>query len=347
VGAWGKLRGMSIVSANFKGGRSSINGIKATVFGASGFLGTYVVNRLGKIGSQVLCPHRTDDIYMRKLKLMGDLGAIDFHQMSIRDANEIERVVAGSNVVINLMGVGSETSRWSYHDIHATFPSVLATICAEQGVERFVHVSALGASVDAPAGWSVSKAIGEELVKEAMPSATIVRPAIMFGDEDRFLNRIAKVSQSFPFMPTINPQAKMQPVYVDNVAEAIVDGCLANPEAQGQIYELAGPTVYTYKEVFNYVMKVINEPQNDLNVPPAFGKALAFAVQQLPDPWLTVDGLRYQGSDVVRLGGGTGFEGLGIRATPMEDIAERYLVRFRKNHLLIDDDNKIVRQPRV
>jgi len=327
------------------GGRSSVSGIKATVFGASGFLGSYVVNRLGKIGSFVLCPYRGDELYLRKLKPMGDLGQINFYPMSIRNAAEIERAVAGSNVVINLMGIHAETSRWSFQDIHATFPSVLATICEEQGVEKFIHVSALGASVDAPSKWAVSKAVGEELVKEAMPSATIVRPATLFGDEDRLLNRIAKVAQSFPFMPLVNADvAKTQPVFVDDVAAAIVDHCITGFD--GDLLELAGPKTYTYQELVNYTMKTINEPQNSISVPEPVGKALAFAVGQLPDPWLTLDGLRHQSADCIRAGGGTGFEGLGIEPVAVEDVAERYLVRFRKQHLLIDEDN-IVRQPRV
>jgi len=341
-------REMSIANISLKGGRSSVSGIKATVFGASGFLGTYVVNQLGKCGSHVLCPHRGDEIYLRKLKPMGDLGAINFYQMSIRNAEEIERAVAGSNVVINLMGIGSETSRWSFDDIHATFPSVLATVCAEQGVERFIHVSALGASPDASSNWAVSKAKGEEMVREAFPAATIVRPAQTFGDEDRLLNRIAKVAQSFPFMPTINADvARTQPVYVDNVAQAIVEQGIGNPEVVGTTMELAGPKVYTYKEVVNYTMKVINEPENAVNVPPVLGKALAFGVQNLPDPWMTLDGLRYQSADCIREGGGTGFEDMGIVPTAMEDIGPRYLIRFRKNSLLVDDDKNIIRQPMV
>ena len=114
-----------------------------TVFGGTGFLGRYVINRLGKMGCRVVVPFRGDEIMVRHLKPMGDLGVVNFFDMSIRDPDQIEEAVAGSNIVINLLGKHFETSRWKFQDVHSTFPSVLGTICAEQGVERLVHVSAL------------------------------------------------------------------------------------------------------------------------------------------------------------------------------------------------------------
>ena len=185
----------ALTSAKTTFGRSSVSGIKATVFGSSGFMGKYVVNKLGKIGSTVVLPYRGDEINMRHLKLCGDLGQINFVPSSIRSVEDIEAAVAGSNVVINLLGKHLETSRWNFNDVNATFPGVLAEVCKEHGVERFVHVSSLGAELDSPSAWQRSKALGEQAVKDAFPAATVFRPATIFGDEDRFLNRIAKLSQ--------------------------------------------------------------------------------------------------------------------------------------------------------
>jgi len=338
---------MSAVTFNFKGGRSSVSNIKATVFGASGFLGPYVMNRLGKIGSSIVVPYRGDELYLRKLKPMADLGQINLYPMSIRKAEEIEQAVAGSNVVINLMGIHLETSRWKFDDVHVRFPSVLAEICAEQGVEKFVHVSALGASVDAPSKWGVSKAVGDELVKEAFPGATIVRPATMFGDADRYLNRIAKLSQSLPFMPLVDADKfKQQPVYADDVAAAIVEA-IANPSLKGETLDLAGPKQYTNKDVVDYVLKIIDEPANSFNVPSSVGMAMAFGIQQLPDAWMSCDQLRRESEDIVRAEG-TGFEELGITPTSIEDIGERYLIRFRKAGILQDyQAGKVIKQPSV
>ena len=123
-------------------GRSGVSGITATIFGSAGFLGKYVVNRFGRIGTRCILPHRGDEVDVRHLKLAGDLGAIYPVQSSIRSLSDIEAAVADSNVVINLVGKHFETMRWSFTDVHHTFPGVLAQVCADVGVERLVHVDA-------------------------------------------------------------------------------------------------------------------------------------------------------------------------------------------------------------
>ena len=193
-----------------QGGRSSVSGITATVFGATGFLGRYVVNRLGKTGTRVVVPFRGDEKDVRHLKVMGDLGVVNFVETSIRSLEQIEAAVADADVVINLLGKHYETLRWRFADVHTSFPAVLAEVCAAQGVERLVHVSALGAAADSPSEWARTKAMGEQALHEAFPAATIVRPASMFGDEDRFLNRIALMGGSFPFIPMVDGGASKQ-----------------------------------------------------------------------------------------------------------------------------------------
>ena len=243
------------------GGRSSVSGATVTVFGGTGFLGRYVINRLGKMGCRVVVPFRGDEIMVRHLKPMGDLGVVNFFDMSIRDPDQIEEAVAGSNIVINLLGKHFETSRWKFQDVHSTFPSVLGTICAEQGVERLVHVSALGASASSPSAWARSKAVGEENVRAAFPEATILRPAPVFGDEDRLLNRIAKLSRAFPVLPLVDGDAQQQPLFCDDFAKALVEAA-TNRECAGKTYSLCGPKVYTNLQMAEYVFKVscIDDP---------------------------------------------------------------------------------------
>jgi NADH dehydrogenase (ubiquinone) 1 alpha subcomplex subunit 9 len=247
-------------STKLKTGRSGVSGITATVFGATGFLGKYVVNRFGKIGTRVILPHRGDDGDITKLKLAGDLGVVNPIESTIRSLADIEAAVAESNVVINLVGKHFETMRWSFGDVNTTFPAVLAQVCADVGVERFVHLSAMGAYVDSPSSWLRSKALGEEAVREAFPGATIIRPSTVFGDEDRFLNRIAKISQLIPFYPvsTEAQTARVQPVYMDDVAKAVFDVATSSAH-MGKTYELAGPKVYTNKELIDYVFRIIKE----------------------------------------------------------------------------------------
>jgi NADH dehydrogenase (ubiquinone) 1 alpha subcomplex subunit 9 len=326
------------------GGRSSVSGATVTVFGGTGFLGRYVINRLGKMGCRVVVPFRGDEIMVRHLKPMGDLGVVNFFDMSIRDPDQIEEAVAGSNIVINLLGKHFETSRWKFQDVHSTFPSVLGTICAEQGVERLVHVSALGASASSPSAWARSKAVGEENVRAAFPEATILRPAPVFGDEDRLLNRIAKLSRAFPVLPLVDGDAQQQPLFCDDFAKALVEAA-TNRECAGKTYSLCGPKVYTNLQMAEYVFKTIADDNNAIVFSRPTGMAFAFLIGLLPNPWLTPDILRMQTVDTTMPAGALGLKDLGVEEpVNMEDRADRYLIRFRKPSMF-QDENEIVRPP--
>ena len=330
-------------------GRSGVSGITATIFGSAGFLGKYVVNRFGRIGTRCILPHRGDEVDVRHLKLAGDLGAIYPVQSSIRSLSDIEAAVADSNVVINLVGKHFETMRWSFTDVNHTFPGVLAQVCADVGVERLIHVSALGATVDAPSAWSRSKALGEEAVREAFPGATILRPATMFGDEDKFLNRIAKLCTTLPFYPMSSDAAttKQQPVYMDDVAKAIFE-CATTSAHMGKTLDLAGPKVYTNREIVDYVFDVIKEDPNDVTFSPPIATAIAFGFQQLPNPWMTADAMRRTSVDLTMPAGSPGFEEIGMTdLVAMEDVCERYLIRFRQMSAMVDDDNTVVNSPKL
>ena len=333
-------------SAKLVQGRSGVSGITATVFGASGFLGKYVVNRLGRIGTRCILPHRSDEVDVRHLKLAGDLGAIYPVESSIRSLADIEDAVADSNVVINLIGKHFETLRWSFADVNTTFPGVLAEVCAAHGVERLVHVSALGADVASPSAFSRSKALGEEAVRDAFPDATILRPATMFGDEDKFLNRIAKLSTTLPVYPMSADAVttKQQPVYMDDVAAAVFK-CATSPDYRGQTYDLAGPKVYSNKELVDYVFDVIKEDNNALALSPSAAMAVGFGFQQLPNPWMTADAMRRTSVDLCMPAGAPGFAELGMaELTPLEDIAPRYLIRFRQMSAMVEDDGTVIKQ---
>jgi len=331
---------MSLSVKTFSGGRSSTS-IQATVFGATGFLGRYVVSKLGQFGCRVIVPYRGDELYCRHLKVMGDLGQINFHNMSIRSLKDIEHSVSGSNVVINLLGKHFETRRWSFQDVNVSFPSALAEVCAEQGIDRFIHVSGLGASVESPSAWARSKALGEIGVKEALPSATIMRPATIFGDEDRILNRMVIMSRHLPFYPLVNGgQGKQQPVHVDDVATAIVEA-VKNQTTAGKTYSLAGPKIYTMKELTDFVFEAVMDTNNCVSVPTSVGMAIGFGVEQLPNPFLTRDELRLQATDVVMGEAELGLGDLGITPGAMEDLAERYLFMYKKQSPFIDDKNYV------
>jgi len=341
----GRMAALPMTSISLNGGRSSVSGIKACVFGGTGFLGKYVINRLGKVGSQLVIPYRGDEVDVRPLKLAADLGMTRFLPTTIRSLDDIEAAVDGCNVVVNLLGRHVESTRWSFQDVNATFPSVLAQVCADRGVERFVHVSALGGYMDSPSAFSRSKAIGEELVREAYPDATILRPATIFGDEDKFLNRIAKLSQTLPFYPLVDAATtKQQPVYMDDVAHAVEKACFTD-EHMGKTIDLAGPKVYTNKEIVDYVYATIKEESNAINLPKPIGYGLAYGMQQIPNPWFSLDVLKRQSVDLVMPEGALGFDELGItKLATVEEIAPRYLTRFRKMSMFVDE-GEVVNAP--
>lgn len=332
-------------SGNFNtvGGRHSVSGITATVFGATGFLGKYVVSKLGAMGCRLIIPHRGDELYLRPLKVMADLGAMHFYNMSIRSLPEIQSAVEGSNVVINLLGGKLETRRWSFEDVNTSFPSVLGEVCAEQGVSQLVHMSALGASVDSPSKFLRSKALGESGLLDGFPSATIMRPALIFGDEDRLFNQIIKVGRHLPILPLLNGGAALQqPVFCNDVADAIVKAAI-DPETKGKTYSLAGPKVASYKDLVDHAYKVICEAPVGVTMPETFGMAFAGAVEQIPNPWLTRDELRRQQLlDNIMPEGDLGLQELGITPTPYEFITERYLLMYRKENNLVDEEAGVI-----
>lgn len=252
------------------GGRSSFNGIVATVFGCTGFLGRYVCNRLGKIGSQLILPYRGDTYEPMKLKVAGDLGQVYFHPFSLRDDESIRKVIKYSNVVINLVGRDWETRNYSFDDVHVEGARKLARLSRQAGVERFIHVSALNASKN-PQGVIVrggsnflkSKAKGEEAVLKEFPDATIIRPADVYGQEDRFLRYYVHTwRRTAQFMPLWNKGEKTekQPVHVSDVAAAIV-AAIKDDDSIGKIYQAVGPKRYLLSELVDYFFRVMRRDE--------------------------------------------------------------------------------------
>jgi len=167
----------------------------------------------------------------------------------------------------------------------------------------------------------------------------------MFGDEDKFLNRIAKLSQTLPFYPLVDAETtRQQPVYMDDVAAAVYEAATTEA-AMGKTIELTGPKVYTNKQLVDYVFETIKEDSNAINMPRSAGYGFALAMQQVPNPWFTLDGLRRQSVDLCATPGAMDFDELGIsHLTAVEDVAERYLLRFREMSHFVDD-GEVVNPP--
>lgn len=231
------------------GGRSSFNGIVATVFGCTGFVGRYVVNKLGKSGTQMILPYRADFYEAQRLKVAGDLGQVLFHFIDLKDEQTLCEAVKHSNVVINLMGRDWETKNFKFKDVHIDGARKIARAAKQAGVERFIHLSALNADpnpepiiLKGGSGFLKSKFHGECAVREEFPTATIIRPADIYGQEDRFLRYYAHLWRrqlhAVPLWRKGECTYK-QPVFVGDIATAIVNA-INDPDSAGKIYQAVG-----------------------------------------------------------------------------------------------------------
>ncbi|ORX44267.1 NAD(P)-binding protein [Hesseltinella vesiculosa] len=312
------------------GGRSTTNGHIATVFGCTGFLGRYVVAKLAKQGTQVVVANRDPD-EARPLKVTGDLGQIIPLEFDLRNEEQIRECVRHSDIVINCIGRDYETKNFTYDDVHVKGSRALAEIAADAGVSRFIQVSALNASEDSPSKFLQTKAKGEKAVKEVFPEATIVRPAIMWGHEDRFLNRIANTSgDSFQFWVN-NSQTKILPVSVVDVAHAI-EVMFGAESTAGKTYELYGDRAYTFEQVFDLAREISMKPLPTYNIPTGVAKLIASGIEKLPyNHTISADLIERMRLDEQPSGDAHTFKDLYIEPTSLEADAIHYLRRFRSN----------------
>mmetsp|Transcript_5754 Transcript_5754/g.10526 ORF Transcript_5754/g.10526 Transcript_5754/m.10526 type:complete len:378 (+) Transcript_5754:62-1195(+) len=321
----------------YGGGRHSTSGVTATVFGATGFLGRYIVNELGKIGSQVIVPYRCTEQGTAHLRVMGDLGQIVMDPFDVNDPESIKKYVQDSNVVINLIGKDRQTWKYSFEKVNIEIAETIAKAAKEAGVERFYHMSCVGAAPDATAKKFRTRYEGEQAVKAAFPEATIFRMTPMVGVEDRLFNSYAFMTRRMPYLPLYDGGAsKMQPVWVMDVVKAFIE-TLKTDDSKGKLYELGGPEVYTVKDLVTLVEKTIREPSGGLHVPSELGRILdkprSFIQSKIPFPvpthtMLTADHIDELQSDLVVDESALGFESLGIEPSRVDQGVPIEHVRF-------------------
>ncbi|XP_004279068.1 NADH dehydrogenase [ubiquinone] 1 alpha subcomplex subunit 9, mitochondrial isoform X2 [Orcinus orca] len=313
-----------------KGGRSSVSGIVATVFGATGFLGRYVVNHLGRMGSQVIVPYRCEPYDTMHLRPMGDLGQIIFLEWNGRDKDSIRRAVEHSNVVINLVGREWETKNFGFEDVFVKIPQAIAQVSKEAGVEKFIHVSHLNADIKSSSKYLRNKAAGEKEVRDAFPEATIIKPSDIFGREDRFLNYFASI-RWFGGVPLISLGKKTvkQPVYIVDVTKGIVNA-IKDPDARGKTFAFVGPSRYVLFDLVQYIFAVAHRPFLAYPLPHFVYRWLGRLFEISPfEPWTTRDKVERVHITDMTLPHLPGLEDLGIQATPLELKAIEVLRRHR------------------
>jgi NADH dehydrogenase len=304
-----------------------------TVFGGGGFLGRHTVRALARQGHRIRVAVRRPHL-IPELRVMGDVGQIELVQANIRHADSVARALEGATAVVNLVGVLYASGKQTFDAVQAEGPATIATLAARHGVTRFVQMSAIGADPKSSAAYGRSKAVGEAAVRAAIPGATVLRPSIVFGPEDDFFNRFAAMAAVSPVLPLIGGgKSRFQPVYVADVAAAIV-AVLAQPALAGATYELGGPTVYSFRQLLELIVRETGRHPALVPVPWPMAALIGTvgdvqaAVLPIP-PVLTSDQVRLLRSDNVVAAGSPGLADLGITATPVESIVPSYLWRFR------------------
>ena len=303
-----------------------------TVFGGSGFLGRHVVRALARRDFRIRAAVRRPDLAIH-LQPLGRVGQIHAVQANLRYPETIEPVVRDADVVINLVGILFERGRQTFDLVQSAGAGHVARAAAAAGA-RVVHVSAIGADPTSLSLYGRSKAAGETAVLEAAPSATIVRPSIVFGPEDDFFNRFGSMAQFSPFLPLIGGgETRFQPVFVADVAEAIARAA-EGATRPGTIYELGGPEVRTFKQLMQYVLATTKRRRLLMPLPFGVAKLMAQLLQLMPKPLLTPDQVLLLHRDNVvsqaAIDAGRTLEGLGIDPTAVEVVVPSYLWRFRK-----------------
>ncbi len=299
----------------------------ATVFGASGFIGRHVVKRLAAAGWVVRAAMR-DTEAGAFLRPLGDVGQIVPLYAPLDNEAALRRAIAGATCVINLVGILAERRRGDFDRVQHQGAARIATLAAEAGVRALVHVSAIGADPKAASQYARSKGLGEAAVRAAFPAATILRPSIVFGPEDGFFNRFGAMAAQLPFLPVIEGETKFQPVYVGDVADAVM-AAIDRPELAGATYELGGPEVRSFRDLLAYINAETGHHRALVGVPRWAAWLQASVLQRLPGRLLTTDQLLLLRRDNVVARNARTLADLGIVATPIDLVVPSYMRRYR------------------
>lgn len=303
---------------------------RVTVVGGTGFLGQYVVRNLANAGYLVTVISRYPT-QAEELKVCGDVGQVTLVAGDIRNVAAFTNILEQSWAVVNLVGVLYESGKQNFNNLHAEGAGNLAKAASKAGVERFIQISALGVDEASNSKYANTKHDGEKAVLKHFPDATILRPSVLFGEEDNFFNQFARMACWSPALPLIGGgKTRFQPVYVGDVAEAV---CVAleHNNTQGRIYELGGPRVYSFKQILHYICNVTGKKRWYVPLPFWAAKLKATFLQMLPNPLLTRDQVRLLKTDNVVHDSAKNFEHLGIVPRGIDEVVPSYLARFAKH----------------
>jgi NADH dehydrogenase len=305
-----------------------------TIYGGAGFVGRYIARRMAKAGWRVRVAVRrpNEALYV---KPYGTVGQVEPVFCNVRDDASVLAAMQGADAVVNCVGVLTERGKNSFKAIQSEGAGRIARLASEQGINKFVHISAIGASGTSRSAYARTKAAGEAAVLAAFPDAVILRPSVIFGVEDEFFNRFAKMTRMGLVLPIVGGQTKFQPVYVDDVAQAAARAVVGDVPAG--VYELGGPAQATLSELMDVMLAEIQRRRVVVNLPFFVGRVMGFGFGLIQfctfglfhNGILTGDQVKNLAVDNVVSDDASGFAELGIKPTPLETILPEYLWVYR------------------
>ena len=286
-----------------------------------------MVQRLAARGHTVRVVGRHTE-RVKNLVTTGSVGQVVALYGSFANPATLVRAIEGADLVVNLVGILAEQKAGDFQRLQADGPGVIARGAAQAGVRRLVQISAIGADLGSPSLYGRTKAAGEQAAREAMPGTVVLRPSLVFGEEDKFFNRFGSMAMYSPIMPVISGDSRFQPVYVGDVADAVMAG-LEHEDAVGRTYELGGPRVYTFRELLAWILQETRRHRALVTIPPGLARLQAKIGELIPGKPFTQDQLTMLERDNMVGGGALGLSDLGIVPTPVELIVPAYLDRYR------------------
>ena len=305
-----------------------------TIFGGSGFIGRYIAHRMAKRGWRVrVAVRRSNEAIF--VKTYGVVGQVEPILCNIRDDASVEEALNGADAVVNCVGILIEDKKNTFAAVQHSGAERIGRLSKEVGIKSLVHISAIGADENSSSIYSSTKAKGENAIVSNFPNAVILRPSIVFGQEDQFFNRFAKMATLAPVLPLIGADTRFQPVFVDDVAKA-AEAALLGSVPKG-IYELGGPEIKNFRELMVVMLKIIKRRRLIINTPRLIAKLMAFSLSTLQmltlglfkNSIITSDQIKNLGIDNVVSKQATGFEQLNINPLDMGSILPEYLWRYR------------------
>lgn len=328
-------RGISVPTT-----KRPVKDLVVTVFGSTGFLGRYVVHRLGKLGVQVIVPYRGEEKHINHLKVMGDVGQIVPVKFAIRDVGSVERIVAKSNVVINLIGSNYDTRNFSITESNVESARTIATAAMKYGVQDLIHTSWI-ANPSSHSRFAQAKLEGERVVRETFPEAVILRSTHIYGEEDKLINKYGLLAYNWPtiFPLYLDGATKIQPLYVRDFASAVINS-MADRACSGKTFNLGGPEIITIRDfvediVFKYAVVQYGQVYQ---IPRSIAYYCAWILEKGRNPLITRDQLLFGDCVLPTDPHSLTLSNLGIEPTHIDKVAQIHLRKFIQPGTLYKED---------